>query len=337
MTTYILRRVLLIIPTLFLLSILVFLSVRFIPGDIIDAMVANLEFTADAEIDREAVERMLGLDLPLHVQYARWIGGVVLHGSLGVSLRGEWKVEEKIIERLPVTFELGILALLIGVLIALPVGIYSAIRQETALDYVARTGAILGLATPNFWLGIMVMIFPVVWWRWSPPMEYVVFSEDPLGNLAVFLIPSAILGTSLSAETMRMTRTMMLEVLRQDYPHRLVQGAQGKSDCDPARLPQCDHPGRHPDWLAVADSGWWLGDHGEYFQPARNRDSGDPGPRNQRLPGGLRSQPVLVHRRFGEQSPGRYSLFVFKPQDPVLIVFVDVSFPRSPLIFIHKY
>ena len=217
MTAYILRRVLLIIPTLFLLSILVFLSVRFIPGDIIDAMVANLEFTADAEIDREAVERMLGLDLPLHVQYARWIGGVVLHGSLGVSLRGEWKVEEKIIERLPVTFELGILALLIGVLIALPVGIYSAIRQETALDYVARTGAILGLATPNFWLGIMVMVFPVVWWRWSPPMEYIPFSEDPLGNLAVFLIPSAILGTSLSAETMRMTRTMMLEVLRQDY------------------------------------------------------------------------------------------------------------------------
>ena len=217
MTAYILRRVLLIIPTLFLLSILVFLSVRFIPGDIIDAMVANLEFTADAEIDREAVERMLGLDLPLHVQYARWIGGAVLHGSLGVSLRGEWKVEEKIIERLPVTFELGILALLIGVLIALPVGIYSAIRQETALDYVARTGAILGLATPNFWLGIMVMIFPVVWWRWSPPMEYIPFSEDPLGNLAVFLIPSAILGTSLSAETMRMTRTMMLEVLRQDY------------------------------------------------------------------------------------------------------------------------
>ena len=217
MTAYILRRVLLIIPTLFLLSILVFLSVRFIPGDIIDAMVANLEFTADAEIDREAIERMLGLDLPIHVQYARWIGGVVLHGSLGVSLRGEWKVEEKIIERLPVTFELGILALLIGVLIALPVGIYSAIRQETALDYVARTGAILGLATPNFWLGIMVMIFPVVWWRWSPPMEYIPFSEDPLGNLAVFLIPSAILGTSLSAETMRMTRTMMLEVLRQDY------------------------------------------------------------------------------------------------------------------------
>ena len=217
MTAYIVRKVLLIIPTLFLLSILVFLSVRFIPGDIIDAMVARMVNTADAEIDREAIERMLGLDLPIHVQYAHWIGGVLLHGNLGVSLLGEWKVEEKIIERLPVTFELGILALVIGVLIALPVGIYSAIRQETALDYVVRTGAILGLATPNFWLGIMVMIFPVVWWGWSPPMEYVAFSEDPLGNLAIFLIPSAILGTSLSAETMRMTRTMMLEVLRQDY------------------------------------------------------------------------------------------------------------------------
>ena len=96
-------------------------------------------------------------------------------------------------------------------------GIYSAIRQDTAADYAGRSIAIIGLAMPNFWLGIMVMIYPGIWWSWSPPMELIRFSEDPLGNLGVFLIPSLILGTAMSASTMRMTRTMMLEVLRQDY------------------------------------------------------------------------------------------------------------------------
>ena len=91
------------------------------------------------------------------------------------------------------------------------------IRQDTAADYAGRSIAIIGLATPNFWLGIMVMIYPVIWWGWAPPLELVAFTEDPLGNLAVFIIPSLILGTASAAGTMRMTRTMMLEVLRQDY------------------------------------------------------------------------------------------------------------------------
>ena len=109
------------------------------------------------------------------------------------------------------------MALVIGLLIALPVGIYSAIRQDTTADYLGRSLAIIGLATPNFWLRIMVMLYPVIWWGWSPSMELVSFTEDPLGNLGMFIVPSVILGTALSAATMRMTRTMMLEVLRQDY------------------------------------------------------------------------------------------------------------------------
>ena len=219
MRAYIIRRLLLIIPTLFLLSIIVFLLVRFIPGDVIDVMIERLGLTSavSASFDREAVERALGLDMPVYVQYGRWIGGIFLHGSLGESLMGRGAVEEKIIGRLPVTIELGVLAIVIGLLIALPVGIYSAIRQDTAADYLGRSIAILGLATPNFWLGIMVMIFPAIWWGWAPPLELVSFTEDPLGNLAVFLIPSLILGTAMAAATMRMTRTMMLEVLRQDY------------------------------------------------------------------------------------------------------------------------
>ena len=233
MRAYIIRRLLLIIPTLFILSVLVFSSVRFIPGDTIDAMVSRIgmSFVGRGNIDREALEQMLGLDVPVHVQYGRWIGVLptpdwvtgetqfkgLLQGTFGKSLMGDWMVEEEILARLPVTIELGVMAIVIGLLISLPVGIYSAIRQDTAADYVGRTGAIIGMSTPNFWLGIMVMIYPAIWWGWSPPMEYIPFSEDPLGNLRVLIIPSLILGTSGAAGTMRLTRTMMLEVLRQDY------------------------------------------------------------------------------------------------------------------------
>ena len=231
MRAYLIRRLLLIIPTLFLLSILIFLSVRFIPGDVIDAMAGSID-GRQSDLDREAVERILGLDVPVYVQYGRWIGVLptpdwitkeshfngILQGTLGESLHGGvMTIEEEIIAKLPVTIELGVLAIVIGLLIALPVGIYSAIRQDTATDYVGRSIAIIGMATPNFWLATMVMIFPAIWWGWSPSVKLITFKEDPLGNLGMFLIPAVILGTAMSAATMRMTRTMMLEVLRQDY------------------------------------------------------------------------------------------------------------------------
>ena len=233
MRAYIIRRLLLIIPTLFILSILVFLSVRFIPGDIVDATVNRMQsYGAATEIDREAIERYLGLDVPVYVQYGRWIGVLptpdwitkeshfkgLLHGTLGESWMfvGD-SIEETIIGRLPVTIQLGVLSIAIGLVIALPVGIYSAIRQDTAADYAGRSIAIIGLATPNFWLALMVMIFPAIWWGWTPPLKLIPFTEDPLGNLGMFLIPSLIVGTATAASTMRMTRTMMLEVLRQDY------------------------------------------------------------------------------------------------------------------------
>ena len=194
------------------------------------SMMQSSFYTAD--IDREALERMLGLDVPVHVQYGRWIGVLptpdwpitgeshfrgLLQGTFGGSLWGGWSIEERIIGRLPVTIELGVLSIVIGLVIALPVGIYSAIRQDTAGDYVGRTVAVIGLATPNFWLAIMVMLYPAIWWGWSPSVEMIPFKEDPLGNLGMFLIPAVILGTAMAAATMRMTRTMMLEVLRQDY------------------------------------------------------------------------------------------------------------------------
>ena len=217
MRAYIIRRLLLIVPTLFILSILVFLSVRFIPGDVIDVMIGRMGYYVQFDVDREALERTLGLDMPVYVQYGRWIGDIFRHGTLGESLFTRELVEQAILDRLPVTLELGFMAIFIGLVIALPVGIYSAMRQDTAADFLGRSLAIIGLATPNFWLGIMVMIYPAIWWGWAPPLELVAFPEDPLGNLAVFIIPSLILGTAAAAGTMRMTRTMMLEVLRQDY------------------------------------------------------------------------------------------------------------------------
>ena len=216
MRAYIIRRLLLVIPTLLILSLIVFFSVRFIPGDTIDAMLGTVDFSA--EVDREALERMLGLDVPGYVQYVRWLGDIFLRGSLGRSLVGNRDaIEETIVSRLPVTIQLGLMSIVIGLVIALPIGIYSAIRQDTSADYVGRSVAIFGLATPNFWLAMMVMLYPVIWWGWAPPMEVIQFTEDPLGSLGVFIIPSLILGTYLSAATMRITRTMMLEVLRQDY------------------------------------------------------------------------------------------------------------------------
>ena len=230
MRAYMIRRLLLIIPTLFILSILVFLAVRFIPGDVIDAMVGEMSYHLGG-IDREILERMLGLDVPVYVQYGRWIGVLptpdwvtgesgfngILQGTLGKSLYTHLPVEERILARLPVTIELGVMAIVIGLVIALPVGIYSAIRQDTAADYAGRSVAIVGMSTPNFWLALMVMIYPALWWGWMPAPEYIPFTEDPLGNLGILIIPSLILGTAGAASTMRMTRTMMLEVLRQDY------------------------------------------------------------------------------------------------------------------------
>ena len=217
MRAYLVRRLLLLIPTMFILTAIVFLAVRFIPGDIVDIIADSMWWEGDEGVEQEALRRMLGLDVPVHVQYGRWMGDILLRGSLGESLFGGWSIGERIAGRLPVSIQLGGMAIVIGLVIALPVGIYSAIRQDTAADYVGRTAAVIGMATPNFWLGMMVMLYPAVWWGWSPPVELITFKQDPLGNLGMFFIPALILGTAMSAATMRMTRTMMLEVLRQDY------------------------------------------------------------------------------------------------------------------------
>jgi peptide/nickel transport system permease protein len=211
---YLLRRLLALVPTLLFTSIIVFVSVRLIPGDVIDLMLAQNDISAVQ--DRARVEAALGLDQPIHAQYLRW-AGAALRGDLGHSLWRSTPVVGLLAERLPISFELGLLALAIALSVAIPIGVYSALRQDSFGDYVTRSFSILMLAVPGFWLGTLVMVFPSVWWRWAPELEYVRFTDDPIQNLRQMIVPAIILGLSLSAVTMRMTRTMMLEVLRQDY------------------------------------------------------------------------------------------------------------------------
>lgn len=231
MTAYIIRRVLLIIPTLFIVSLLAFFLIRWIPGDVIDLMVAIMqqyvslgnETTSTtgggAEVSEQLARELraqLGLDVPVHIQYFRWLGDV-LQGNLGQSLWTRQPVGADILFRLPVSLQLGLMAIIFSLLIGLPVGIISGIRAETATDNVLRSGSIGMICIPDFWLGTMVVVYPAVWWAWAPPLFFVRFTDDPMGNLSHMLVPALIQGMLLSGITMRFTRTMMLEVLRQDY------------------------------------------------------------------------------------------------------------------------
>jgi len=223
MRNYIIRRLLLVIPTLFLVSLITFIMVHLTPGDIIDAMRSK---ALDVELDRAAIEKALGLDAPLATQYGRWLGVVpqvdgnfsgVFQGDFGVSWWQSVPVVELIAPRWPVTLELGLMGLIIAQLIALPIGIYSALRQDKWGDYIGRSFAILCISIPGFWLGTLVIVFPSIWWGYMPPIMLIPFTEDPIGNLKMFIMPAIIVGMGMAGITMRMTRTMMLEVLRQDY------------------------------------------------------------------------------------------------------------------------
>lgn len=216
MQAYLARRLLALIPTLVFASLIVFIIVRLVPGSIIDMMLAQNDVGAD-KLTRDQLISALGLDRPLIVQYWHWISGIVFHADFGRSLWQNIPVRDLLLARVPVTFQLGLMALVVALTVAIPIGIYSAIRQDTAGDYITRSFSILMLAVPSFWMGTMVMVLPSIWFGWSPEVKYVPFLDNPVQNLKQMLLPAIILGTALSAITMRMTRTMMLEVLRQDY------------------------------------------------------------------------------------------------------------------------
>ncbi|HEY31883.1 MAG TPA: ABC transporter permease [Dehalococcoidia bacterium] len=320
MRAYLIRRIFLIIPTLVLVTIIVFLTVRFIPGSVIEQMAGMNLGEGDTDLDEivAQIRHDLGMDVPIWEEYLRWMGAWpkhewgwsaeasvsdlsvtpggagtvtvralvtntgdtvsdykvklklndetletkkivinvdnpdttaietnsttvyftasssnvgtysieasgysnftgVLQGSLGNSIWTGRAILPDIISRVPISLELGIIAIVTGLLIAFPVGIYSAIRQDSIGDYVGRSFAIFCMAVPGFWLGTMVWAFPSVWWDWTPATVYIPIEKDFLGNITQFIIPGVLMGMVMSGVTMRMTRTMMLEVLRQDY------------------------------------------------------------------------------------------------------------------------
>jgi peptide/nickel transport system permease protein len=212
MHVYLARRLLLVIPTLLGVSIIVFLLVRLLPGDAVTMLLQDYAYAKDAD----EMRARLGLDRPVYVQYFEWIGGVV-RGDLGTSLRSKSPVSEELVNRLPVTAELGAFAMLVGLTVAIPVGVIAAVRQDTWADYLGRSTAIGLLAIPSFWLGTLVITLPSVWWGWTPPLRYTRLLDDPIRNLSHVVIPAVILGLALSGSLMRLTRAQMLEVLRQDY------------------------------------------------------------------------------------------------------------------------
>ena len=219
MKSYIVRRLLLLIPTLFIITIIVFCAVRFIPGNVVELLASQTGSMAtpeDAERALEAIRHNLGLDVPIFVQYGRWVSGV-FQGDLGMSLLTGRSITEDLAGKLPVSIELGILALITSLIIAFPIGIMSAIKQDTVSDYIGRGVAIFCISVPSFWLATLVIVYPSIWWDWTPSLRYIPFSQNPLGNLGQFIIPAILLGMLMSGATMRMTRTMVLEVLRQDY------------------------------------------------------------------------------------------------------------------------
>jgi peptide/nickel transport system permease protein len=215
MRAYIVKRLLLIIPTVFLVSLIVFIVIRLIPGSIVDLMAQQYQYMTN--MDKQAIEKALGFSTPLFSQYLHWMNQILVHGNLGNSLWTNLPVIDEITARWPVTLELGIMAIITAQIIALPIGIYSAIRQDTVGDYVARSFGILCIAIPGFWLATLVIVFPSIWWHYTPSIRLIHFNVDPIGNIKMFIVPALILGMELSGMTMRMTRTMMLEVLRQDY------------------------------------------------------------------------------------------------------------------------
>ena len=228
MRGYIIRRLLILVPSLLLVTIIIFLLIRFLPGDVVDAMVAQLEEGGgpESKLDEAMLRHKLGLDVPVYIQYGRWIGVVpqedggfsgIFQGDLGYSWWRRLTVVELLANKWPVTLELGFLGLIIGQLIALPVGIYSALRQDTWGDYIGRSFAIFCISVPSFWIATMVIVMPSVWWNYMPSIMLIPFTEDPIGNLKMFIVPALVLGMTLAGTSMRMTRTMMLEVLRQDY------------------------------------------------------------------------------------------------------------------------
>jgi peptide/nickel transport system permease protein len=225
MTAYIVRRLLLMIPVLWGVSLIVFFAIRMVPGDVILAKMQG-EFSAKPE-QMAKMRAELGLDVPAYVQYGRWIGGVV-RGDFGTSMNTFRPVLSEIGSRIPITAELAILSLVFGTLIAVPIGVASAVYQDSWIDYVGRLFAMLALSVPSFVIATCLILFPSLWWGYFPPLGLASLSDRPLENLQQVIPATIALGAILAGQIMRLTRSSVLEVLRADF----VRTARAKGLAD---------------------------------------------------------------------------------------------------------
>ncbi len=213
---YMVRRLLGIVPSILALLLAVVVLVRLIPGTAVDLMVSESLKAEDRELGRAQLRRELGLDRPLPQTYVSYVAGAA-RGDLGRSLWDHQPVRNRIVERAPVTAEIALVAIVVSFMVAVPAGVLSAVRQDSWADYLIRIVAILGISTPSFAIGTMVVVLPALWWGWSPTQVFVPFSRDPIKHLQIILVPALILGLYLSSSVMRMMRTTMLDAMRQDY------------------------------------------------------------------------------------------------------------------------
>ena len=212
MAAYLIRRFLLMLLTLFGISVVVFVLLRIVPGNIADILFSAAGMIDPA--DKLDLERQLGLDQPIVVQYLEWIGGL-LHGDLGYSYVSEKPALQEILPRLPISAKLAGMALFFAILFGIPLGVISAVKQNTSLDYVLRVISLSGLSLPSFWLGLLILMVFVRYFGWIP-----IYTSPPAtlwDELLLYSIPAAAVGFRSSALFMRLTRSSMLEVLRQDY------------------------------------------------------------------------------------------------------------------------
>jgi len=211
---YVIRRLLLAIPVLLMSSLIVFGLMRVMPGDALIALMGESGNINAKELAKLRAD--LGLDRPYHEQYLLWLWQMVTFNP-GHSIFTNEPIPVALKKAIPVTLELAAIALVLGLLIAVPIGVLSATRQDKPEDYAGRVVAVSGLSIPDFWLGTLVITFAAIWFQWIPPIGYASLWDDPLRNLQQFLLPAAVLGFRLSSATMRMTRSTVLEVLREDY------------------------------------------------------------------------------------------------------------------------
>jgi peptide/nickel transport system permease protein len=209
---YLIRRLLLMIVTLIGMSILIFVMLRLVPGDITDIIFDSAGFVNPMQ--KKRIEQQLGLDQPIVTQYVTWINGLA-HGDLGYAYVSEKPAIEEILPRIPVTAKLAGLALLFSALFGVPLGVLSAVRQNTRLDYILRVVSLSGLSLPSFWLGLLILMACVQWFGWIP--IYKNSPDNVWEEIWLLCIPAAAVGFRSSALVMRLTRSSMLEVLRQDY------------------------------------------------------------------------------------------------------------------------